>query len=275
VALKEYFDSADAQEVAARLLEAGQPGLHPLFVKQAITMSMDRKDRERELVSSLLSELHPTVITDDQMSSGFKRLLSVADDLVLDIPDAMHLLSLFLGRAIVDEVLPPAFLAAALPSLPDGGLGVAVVQATGNILSARHAAERLQNCWHGGGLSLGELRGQMKAALDEYMTSGIVAEVAQVLADLDVPHYHHELVKDAVELGFEQPDKMDKIAALLAHLSNSGVITTTQMTMGMSRVKSRLADDTLDAPKAPAAFEKLVQQGQAEGWLPTDFAKTG
>ena len=66
-----------------------------------------------------------------QMSSGFKRLLSVADDLVLDIPDAMHLLSLFLGRAIVDEVLPPAFLAAALPSLPDGGLGVAVVQATG------------------------------------------------------------------------------------------------------------------------------------------------
>ena len=53
----------------------------------------------------------------------------------------------------------------------------------------------------------------------------------QVLADLDVPHYHHELVKDAVELGFEQPDKMDKVAALLAHLSNSGVITTTQMTM--------------------------------------------
>ena len=47
-------------------------------------------------------------------------------------------------------------------------------------MSARHAAERLQNCWHGGGLSLGELRGQMKAALDEYMTSGIAAEVAQV-----------------------------------------------------------------------------------------------
>ena len=36
----------------------------------------------------------------------------------------------------------------------------------------------------------------------------------------------------------------------------------------------RLADDTLDAPKAPAAFGKLVQQGQTEGWLPADFAKT-
>lgn len=34
-------------------------------------------------------------------------------------------------RAIVDEVLPPAFLANTLPSLPDGSLGVTVVQATG------------------------------------------------------------------------------------------------------------------------------------------------
>jgi hypothetical protein len=33
-----------------------------------------------------------------QMGSGFSRLLSAADDLVLDIPDAVHLLSLFLGR---------------------------------------------------------------------------------------------------------------------------------------------------------------------------------
>jgi programmed cell death protein 4 len=66
-----------------------------------------------------------------QMASGFKRLLASADDLVLDIPGALHLLSLFLGRAVVDEVLPPAFLAAALPGLPDGGLGVGVVQNTG------------------------------------------------------------------------------------------------------------------------------------------------
>lgn len=33
-----------------------------------------------------------------QMVSGFSRLLAAADDLVLDIPEAVHLLSLFLGR---------------------------------------------------------------------------------------------------------------------------------------------------------------------------------
>jgi hypothetical protein len=41
---------------------------------------------------------------------------------------------------------------------------------------------------------------------------------------------------------------------------------------GLGRVKSRLGEDALDAPHAPAAFEKLVKQGQADGWLPADFA---
>jgi hypothetical protein len=50
------------------------------------------------------------VLSTDQVAAGFVRLLSAADDLVLDCPDVVHLLALFLGRAIVDEVLPPAFL---------------------------------------------------------------------------------------------------------------------------------------------------------------------
>lgn len=55
--------------------------------------------------------LLPTqVLSSDQVAAGFVRLLCSADDLVLDCPDVVHLLALFLGRAIVDEVLPPAFL---------------------------------------------------------------------------------------------------------------------------------------------------------------------
>jgi hypothetical protein len=50
--------------------------------------------------------------------------------LVLQHPHSLLLL-LLLHRAIVDEVLPPAFLASTLPSLPDGSLGVTVVQSTG------------------------------------------------------------------------------------------------------------------------------------------------
>ena len=56
---------------------------------------------------------------------------TVLQDLQLDNPDAAHLLSLFLGRAIVDEALPPSFLAAVLPTLEDHSEGVNVVQSTG------------------------------------------------------------------------------------------------------------------------------------------------
>lgn len=52
-------------------------------------------------------------------------------DLRMDNPDVEHLLSLFLGRAIIDEVLPPKFLTAVLPFLENKSLGVDIVQATG------------------------------------------------------------------------------------------------------------------------------------------------
>ena len=53
----------------------------------------------------------------------------------MDNPEAGHLLALFLGRAIVDETLPPSFLAAVLPSLQDCSEGVNVVQSTGLLLT--------------------------------------------------------------------------------------------------------------------------------------------
>ena len=70
----------------------------------------------------------------DQMVLGFTRLLASVEDLALDFPDAAHTLSLFLGRAVVDEALPPSFLAAVLASLRYDSLGVAVVHATGALL---------------------------------------------------------------------------------------------------------------------------------------------
>lgn len=50
------------------------------------------------------------VLSDDILSAGFTKLLGAADDLVLDCPDAVHLLSLFVIRAVVDGVLKPGFL---------------------------------------------------------------------------------------------------------------------------------------------------------------------
>ena len=42
---------------------------------QAVQIAMDRKDREREQLSTLLSNLYPHTISQDQMAKGFTRLL--------------------------------------------------------------------------------------------------------------------------------------------------------------------------------------------------------
>lgn len=71
---------------------------------------MDLHDRERELASNLLPRLYPNVITHNKIIEGFTALLERIEDLKLDIPSAPEYLSAFLARAVVDDLLPPAFL---------------------------------------------------------------------------------------------------------------------------------------------------------------------
>lgn len=113
-----------------------------IFVKHVIVLAMGRTFRERELTSSLLVSLVPSTIPYDQLTTGLLRLLTECDDLVLDVPSAAHLASLFLARLLVDEVLPPVFLTTVLESLRADTLGVAVIRQTANLLSSRHAAVR-------------------------------------------------------------------------------------------------------------------------------------
>ncbi len=42
----------------------------------------------------------------------------------------------------------------------------------GTLLSAKHAAERFDACWHGGVATIEALREQMATLLDEYLASG-------------------------------------------------------------------------------------------------------
>lgn len=59
------------------------------FVKRLVTASLDRRPREREMASVLLSSLYSEVISPDQMQKGFARLVEALEDTVLDVPDAV------------------------------------------------------------------------------------------------------------------------------------------------------------------------------------------
>ena len=86
--IKEFFDSADADEVVRGIQEMRCKAYHPEVVKRAISLSLDEGPRERELVSRLLTCLHPIPLVDGDLSQGFDILLDSLDDLSIDIPDA-------------------------------------------------------------------------------------------------------------------------------------------------------------------------------------------
>jgi programmed cell death protein 4 len=101
--VKEYFDSGDADEVIRSIDELKCQKYHEEVVKKAISLSLDEGPRERELVSRLLTCLHPYPLEDEQMTAGFDILLDSLEDLSIDIPDAKTIVGCFLARAIVDE----------------------------------------------------------------------------------------------------------------------------------------------------------------------------
>jgi programmed cell death protein 4 len=86
--LQEYFDSCDTDEVIQSIEELQCREYYPDVVKKCISISLDKHPRERELISRLLTALHPNPLNDNEMEAGFNVLLDSLDDLTTDVPDA-------------------------------------------------------------------------------------------------------------------------------------------------------------------------------------------
>ena len=148
--IEEYFSTGDVKLAASDLKELGYDDFHRYFVKKLVSMAMDRHDKEKEMASVLLSSLYGDVISSTQIRLGFVMLLEAVDDLAVDILDAVDVLALFIARAVVDDILPPAFLSREKASLSESSKGMQVVQiAEKSYLSAPHHAELLERRWGG------------------------------------------------------------------------------------------------------------------------------
>mmetsp|Transcript_25065 Transcript_25065/g.37479 ORF Transcript_25065/g.37479 Transcript_25065/m.37479 type:complete len:466 (+) Transcript_25065:343-1740(+) len=268
--IKEYFDSADADEVIRGIQEMRCKPYHPEVVKRAISLSLDEGPRERELVSRLLTCLHPTPLEDDDVSKGFEVLLDSLDDLSIDIPDAKAIVGCFLARAIVDEVLPPAFISNRNNSHP----GDEVIEKAVSLLSREHCTARLEKIWGpGDGRPVAELKEVIDQLVEEYLLSRELDEAARCVREMNAPHFHHELVKRGVKLAMEKDgldhadssvSSLDAIAALFSFLVKNAIISEHQVSKGISRLHKILSDIQLDVPAAPAMlkeFEEMAIEG--------------
>lgn len=259
--VQEYFEHGDTKEVQMLLKELNL-GQHKYeFSSLAVSLSLEGKASHRELTSRLLSDLSGKMLSQNEMGRAFDKMLKELPDLILDTPDAPQMLGQFIARAIADHVLPMSFLDCYKGKVDCEHARVALDRAA-VLLSMKREMVRLDNVWGvGGGLRpVKHLIKEMNLLLKEYLISGDVSEAEHCLRDLEVPHFHHELVYEAVVMVLES--KGDTATHMMMKLLQSfwktGLITVDQMNRGFQRVYDELPEISLDVPHAHSIMETFV-----------------
>ncbi|KAK2420726.1 MA3 domain-containing protein [Trifolium repens] len=269
VIVEEYFATDDVVATMSELREVGKPEYSYYFVKKLVSMSMDRHDKEKEMAAILLSALYADVIHPSQVYKGFTKLVESADDLIVDIPDTVDILALFIARAVVDDILPPAFLKKQIANLPNDSKGAEVLKkAEKSYLTAPLHAEIIERRWGGSkNTTVDDVKARINNFLKEYVVSGDKKEAFRCIKDLKVLFFHHEIVKRALIMAMERRQAETPLLDLLKEAAEEGFINTSQMSKGFSRLIETVDDLSLDIPNARGILQQLMSKAASEGWL--------
>lgn len=274
--LLEYFEHGDTNEVRSTLSEVNISGNYQRIPVVLIALALEKKSSHRELASILISDLFGNLLKTDDIQRGFNILLNQLDDLELDTPDASMVLGSFIARAIADDCIPPKFVTNAKELLEakkvtEGQqLNPAEIRAlcslayANSLINAKHGLIRLDTVWGltGGARPVKYLIKQMRLLLKEYLSSLDVKEAERCLRELEVPHFLHEFVYEAILMGIEdtkKPDELTAIAKLLKALSDINLISVDQMKKGFLRLFNEIPEIHIDVPHAYVTLERFMQ----------------
>lgn len=271
----EYFEHADTNEVLGLLGEVNITGNYHKIVTILISLALEKKSSHRELASILISDLFGKSLTSGDIERGFDELLSQLDDLELDTPDASTVLGNFIARSIADDCIPPKYVTNAKQLLeakassgeqlnPAETRALKALTYANSLINAKRGLIRLDTVWGltGGARPVKYLVKQMRLLLKEYLSSLDMKEAERCLRELEVPHFYHEFVYEAILMGIEdtkKPDELTAIAQLLKALADINLISVDQLKKGFLRLFDEIPEIHIDVPHAYATLEKFMQ----------------
>ncbi|XP_068321655.1 MA3 DOMAIN-CONTAINING TRANSLATION REGULATORY FACTOR 2-like [Pyrus communis] len=269
IIVEEYFATDDITSTANELGELDRPTYSYYFVKKLVSKAMDRHDKEKEMAAVLLSALYADYIDPPQVYKGFCKLVESADDFIVDIPDTVDVLALFIARAVVDDILPPAFLKKQMNYLPKDSKGIEVLKrAEKGYLAAPLHAEIIERRWGGSKkMTVEDVKAKINDLLREYVVSGDKTEACRCIKDLKVPFFHHEIVKRALVMAMERRQAEGHLLNLLKEAAEEGLINSSQVSKGFGRMIDYVDDLSLDIPNARGILRSLISKAASEGWL--------
>nr|CAH8820034.1 unnamed protein product [Trichobilharzia regenti] len=145
-----------------------------------------------------------------------------------------------------------------------------------SILTLRHAFSRLENIWGvpAGPKATKVLAKRIRRLLKSFIDSNDIDEATEALLELDAPHFHHELVFQAIVMAIEISTQLarERVISLLSELCSSVVLTIDQLTLGVRRVYAELPDLQLDVPAAYTLMESIMNDAIKAGFMPRKLA---
>ncbi|XP_055585669.1 programmed cell death protein 4 [Uranotaenia lowii] len=284
----EYYEHGDTHEVSESLDDIMRAERRPLVVKIAVEMAFEHKQSQREMTSVLISDLYGKIITSRDICKGFDMLLDNLPDLTLDTPEAPHILGNFIARAVADDCIPPKYAYNVDRKLSTGDGAPeprpaspptvtvsqqardALTRAT-TLLSMHQGWGHLDDVWGVGGAlrPVQTITRQMTILLQEYLLSRDLLEAQRSIKELEVPHFNHELIYEAIVMTLEALNESteEAICALFKSLDDTCIVTPEQMESGFRRVYDDMTDIVLDIPLAYSILDRFVQRCQRAGFL--------
>lgn len=166
-------------------------------------------------------------------STGFDALLANLPDLILDTPEAPVLLGNFIARAVADDCIPPKYVTSPDNADKLNEHALAAIKRADALMSLKQGWAHLDNIWGSAGplRPVKNITKQMTLLLKEYLSSRDFEEAQRCLRALEVPHYHHELVYEAVVMALESVSQQteEAMCTLLKLLDEACLVLPAQM----------------------------------------------
>ncbi|CAL8389474.1 unnamed protein product [Arctogadus glacialis] len=266
--VQEYFEHGDTNEVAELLGELNLGPMRSGVPMLAVSLALEAKASHRELTSRLLADLCGPVLTCGDVENAFDKLLSELPELVLDTPGAPQMVGQFIARAVKDQILSKSYIEGYKGKV-DCEHARAALDRAAVLLRMSMGGLRIDNLWGSGGgqRAVTELVKEMNLLLKEYLLSGDGKEAERCLRELEVPHFHHEFVYEALVMVLESKGEktFKMVLLLLKRLWVSTVITVDQMRRGYERVYMDIAEINIDVPRAYFILELFVDKSFSAG----------
>jgi len=258
----EYFNNANLDEFLESIESLLVRRERNRILERLVEVSLEHKNEYRELCSKAILFFVDQQYWDQvDVARALVNLLDRLSDLILDTPDAPEILGKFIARADSEDCLPADFI--------DEERIRAHESLSKRCMDFCYALTKdqrsVQTCWGtatGGFSDTSILSDKIRELLKEFILSGDKDEATRCLKDLDVPHYHHELVYESILISMESEDDrvINSMTWLLQYMSKEGVVSIDQMHGGFCRFYANVDDIVLDIPHVYNQLEKMVQR---------------